>query len=106
MVLVFWVPWCGACKKEAPSLVAAARELQNRAIFYGIVPGTDTLVPERKIRTFIKQQKLTYPTLRDPHLDVTSRLKVKGTPMIIVLNANMEITYAGHHSPPDWSAVL
>lgn len=105
-VLVFWTPWCSNCQKESPALVLAAKTYAGRAQFLGIVSGDDQSIDMAKVKDFISRNGLTYPCLRDRELRVTNRLNVQGTPTIIVVRPNGEITYQGHHPPEAWDEVL
>jgi cytochrome c biogenesis protein CcmG/thiol:disulfide interchange protein DsbE len=62
VVLNFWASWCDPCKDEAPALVKAQRALQKAG---GTIVGVtvDDSTPDS--RTFVKEHKLDFPSLRD-----------------------------------------
>lgn len=106
VVLVFWQSWCAPCKREAPKLVKASHRLKDKALFIGVVSGSDDSIDERKVDRFIQSTGLDYPQVRDRDLRLTRGFEVKGTPTIIVIDPAGRMTYRGHHAPEDWSRVL
>ena len=106
MVLVFWAPWCVSCKRESRTIESAFLEFGDRISFFGIVPGSDELVPAKKVHRFVQQNNVTYPSLRDRELLVTNQFNVKGTPTIIILNKDGAVAYRGHRPPSHWERYL
>jgi len=106
VALVFWQSWCKSCLEEAPGLAAAARELDGRMEFVGVVPGPDASVDETALDAAIARFELPYPQVRDRDLSLTQRFGIEGTPTIVVLGSGGQVVYRGHRAPEDWSALL
>lgn len=104
VVLVFWQSWCASCLREGPGLAQAARVLEGRVLFYGIISGPDEAVDEAAVRAKTAAMHLPYPQIRDRTLALTEACHVTGTPTIVVLGRDRRILYHGHRPPADWTA--
>jgi thiol-disulfide isomerase/thioredoxin len=63
VVVVVWGSWCGPCRGEAPDVVAAAKELGDRAQFVGVnLRDPSTAVSQAYVRKF----DVPYPSLYSP----------------------------------------
>jgi thiol-disulfide isomerase/thioredoxin len=63
IVLNVWGSWCPPCREEAPDLQAAAEQTKGKAQFVGVVvKDTAPAQPE----AFVRQFKITYPSIFDP----------------------------------------
>jgi cytochrome c biogenesis protein CcmG/thiol:disulfide interchange protein DsbE len=63
VVLNFWASWCYPCKDEAPELERAQKRLQESGD--GTVLGVTYRDASQDSQKFIKDYKLTYPSIRD-----------------------------------------
>jgi thiol-disulfide isomerase/thioredoxin len=88
VVAVVWGSWCAPCRAEAPDVVAAARELGNRAQFVGInIRDSST----EQARSFVRTFEVPYPSYFSP--DGEAMLAFAGTltpnsiPSFVVLDA-------------------
>jgi len=63
VILNFWASWCIPCRDEAPLLEATWEEFRPQGL---LVIGVDTQDMEAPARAFLKEFRITYPTLRDP----------------------------------------
>lgn len=63
VVLNVWGSWCNPCRKEAPDLVAAAKELGPSVQFVGLNTRDLDKAPARK---FAQEFGMTYPSIFDP----------------------------------------
>ena len=88
VVAVVWGSWCAPCRAEAPDVVAAAKELGDRAQFVGINirdASTD------QARSFVRTFDVPYPSYFSP--DGQAMLAFSGTltpnsiPSFVVLDA-------------------
>jgi thiol-disulfide isomerase/thioredoxin len=62
VVVVVWAPWCPPCREEAPDVVAAAKELGDRAQFVGInIRNQDPSASQ----AFVRKAGLPYPSFFD-----------------------------------------
>jgi thiol-disulfide isomerase/thioredoxin len=88
VVAVVWGSWCAPCRAEAPDVVAAAREVGDRAQFVGI--NIRDASPEQA-RSFVRTFDVPYPSYYSP--DGEAMLAFSGTltpnsiPSFVVLDA-------------------
>jgi thiol-disulfide isomerase/thioredoxin len=74
VVVVVWGSWCTPCRAEAPDVVAAARQLDDRAQFVGINirdPSTE------QAASFVRRFEVPYPSYYSP--DGRALLAFRGT---------------------------
>ena len=88
VVAVVWGSWCAPCRAEAPDVVAAANELDERAQFVGInIRDSST----EQARSFVRTFDVPYPSYFSP--DGEAMLAFSGTltpnsiPSFVVLDA-------------------
>jgi thiol-disulfide isomerase/thioredoxin len=88
VVAVVWGSWCAPCRAEAPDVVAAARELGDRAQFVGInIRDSST----EQARSFVRTFEVPFPSYFSP--DGEAMLAFAGTltpnsiPSFVVLDA-------------------
>jgi thiol-disulfide isomerase/thioredoxin len=76
VVLNLWGQWCGPCRTEAPEMETVAKQ--------GVqVVGIDVRDPAREVaQDFVRDRKLTYPSIYDP--DGRVLLKLSGYPRNII----------------------
>ncbi|MDF1838235.1 MAG: hypothetical protein P1V35_10225 [Planctomycetota bacterium] len=84
---------------EAPLVQQAYRKFADRLSVAGVVSGPDESVDEYKLGKVITDLGLTYPQVRDRDLGLTHLFRVKGTPDVVLLNANRKVVYRGHSLP-------
>jgi len=88
VVAVVWGSWCAPCRAEAPDVVAAARELGDRAQFVGI---NIRDASADQARSFVRTFDVPYPSYFSP--DGEAMLAFSGTltpnsiPSFVVLDA-------------------
>ncbi len=63
VVLNVWGSWCAPCRKEAPDLVAASKELGPSVQFVGLNTRDLDKAPARR---FVQEFGVTYPSIYDP----------------------------------------
>jgi len=76
VVLNLWGQWCGPCRTEAPEMESLAKQ--------GVqVVGIDVRDPAREVaQDFVRDRKLTFPSIYDP--DGRVLLKLSGYPRNII----------------------
>ncbi len=73
VVINVWGSWCPPCRKEAPDLVAASRQLRSTAQFVGVnIRDSDQAPAQAYVRAF----GVPYPSIYDP--DGTALLPFAG----------------------------
>ncbi|MFN0057881.1 MAG: TlpA family protein disulfide reductase [Planctomycetota bacterium] len=105
VTLVFWQTWCASCLREAPELAEAARTLNGRMPFFGVISGPEGAVDDEKVREVVRKFATPYPQIRDRDLHLTRYCDVRGTPTLLVLGRGRRVLYTGHRPPADWTAL-
>jgi cytochrome c biogenesis protein CcmG, thiol:disulfide interchange protein DsbE len=83
----FWASWCGPCKREAPALATAQRQLAGGARIVGVDWGDNA----RNARAFIRSHGWSYPVVRDASDEVGTRYGIAGLPTTFVLDGRGRI---------------
>lgn len=104
VAFVFFQPWCGSCKAEAPDVVRASRRFADSLQVVGVVSGPEGSVDEESVTSAIIGWGLTYPVVRDRDLALTERFDVKGVPTIVVVGPDGTVTYTANETPAQWRA--
>jgi thiol-disulfide isomerase/thioredoxin len=87
VVVVVWGSWCTPCRAEAPDVIAAAEELDDRAQFVGINirdPSTE------QAASFVRRFEVPYPSYYSPDgralLAFAGTLTPNSIPSFVVLD--------------------
>lgn len=68
VIIDFWDTWCPPCRKALPALEAVSQAYPDDLVVLGVAFGREG---EDKVRSFVKQQKLTFPmVMADPEFQV------------------------------------
>jgi len=84
VVVNFWASWCPPCKQEAPVLEEVARHYRSSGDV--VVVGVDVQDLKEKATGFIRDQGLTYPSLRDGGGGVQQDYEVPALPETFVID--------------------
>lgn len=82
VVLNFWASWCVPCREEAPLLERVHRRLGSR----GTVLGVTYKDYAGDSRRFMRELRLTYPSLRDDKLELAPKYGTNALPETFVLD--------------------
>jgi thiol-disulfide isomerase/thioredoxin len=92
VVLNVWGSWCNPCRKEAPDLVAAAKELGPSVQFVGLNTRDLSKDPARK---FVQEFGVTYPSIFDPSgkllLGFRGQISTSAIPSTLVIDKNGKV---------------
>lgn len=92
VVLNVWGSWCPPCRKEAPDLVAAAKELGASVQFIGL--NTRDLDPAQA-KKFVQEFGVTYPSIYDPNgkalLRFRGQISPKAIPTTLVIDKSGKV---------------
>lgn len=81
VVLVnFWATWCPPCRKEMPDLDAIYRHFRDKGLIILAISDEE----QAKVRSFIDEQKYTYPILLDPQGLIGKQFQIQGIPKSLV----------------------
>jgi thiol-disulfide isomerase/thioredoxin len=86
-----WATWCGPCRFETPELQA----LQNQYAAHGLkVIGVSVDEGETSaVKTFVTEQKITYPIAVDPEGRIANLLQTTVLPTSLLLDRNGKIVW-------------
>jgi cytochrome c biogenesis protein CcmG/thiol:disulfide interchange protein DsbE len=91
VVLNFWASWCIPCREEAPVLERAWKEARRQGVLF---LGLDVRDLRDEARAFLREFRLTYPSVRDGGGDSMRPWGVTGIPETFFLTADRRV--AGH----------
>jgi cytochrome c biogenesis protein CcmG/thiol:disulfide interchange protein DsbE len=88
VVLNFWASWCPPCEQEAPVLERAQQRLASTG---GTVLGVTYKDDAGSSRAFMREHKLSYPSLRDDRLQLAPKYGTTALPETFVLDRHGRI---------------
>lgn len=84
VVINLWASWCSPCRQEAPLLRNGWRRWGKRGVLF---LGLDIQDLRGDARNFLREEGVTYPTIRDPGKDVAHDYGATGIPETYFLTA-------------------
>ena len=72
VVLNVWASWCAPCQSEMPLLQRTHERIAKHG---GIVLGIDTQEPPEKALAFLREKRITFPSLRDRDREYGRRVR-------------------------------
>ncbi|TDO49706.1 thiol-disulfide isomerase/thioredoxin [Kribbella sp. VKM Ac-2571] len=92
VVLNVWGSWCPPCRKEAPELVAASKELGSGVQFIGL--NTRDLDPAQA-KKFVQEFDVPFPSIYDPNgkalLRFRGQISPKAIPTTLVIDKDGKV---------------
>ena len=88
-VINFWATWCYPCQAEAPVLLQAARRLQDRVQFLGVIYQDEV----QSVRRALGPGPAAYPQLIDAGSRMAIDYGVAGVPETFFVSAQGVVTY-------------
>ena len=82
VLLNFWATWCPDCRKEIPTLVAAADTYDGEVVLVGISDES-----RRAVEAFADANGMTYPLLLDKQHVASAAYQIRGLPTSYLIDA-------------------
>ena len=86
--LNFWATWCGPCKMEVKDIDSMYRKLKNKNF---VVMAVDVQEDAKKIRSFMKENNLSFPVYLDKNGRISYQYGVRGIPTTYIIGADWKI---------------
>jgi cytochrome c biogenesis protein CcmG/thiol:disulfide interchange protein DsbE len=90
VVLNIWASWCPPCRTEAPALSATWARYRSRGVHFLGVNHLDT---EPAALEFVREFRVSYPSVFDPKGEVAARYGALGIPSTFVITPEGRIAY-------------
>ena len=84
VVLNFWASWCQPCREEVPLLTRFQTDLGDRGTVLGVTYKDD---PDDS-RSFARELRINYPSLRDSKLELAPEYGTRALPETFVIDAD------------------
>lgn len=85
LLLDFWATWCPPCRRELPHVQKLHEELASQGL---VVLGVNSEKDEAKLKKSLKENKITFPVLRDTERAASEAYKVTAIPRVIIIDRN------------------
>jgi len=95
-LLVFGATWCPACRHEIPILKEYYNDFKDDGLK---VLNIDIQESNKKVKSFVKKNRINYPVVLDSNAEVARLYKVVGIPLNIILDKNGVIRYKENRLP-------
>lgn len=87
VVMNFWASWCVPCRLEMPILDEAAKRHRGEVHFLGV----NALDQPQQAKAFVRDLRLTFPSVVDEDGEVLARYRVVGLPTTVFITRSGRI---------------
>lgn len=87
VLIDFWATWCPPCREELPMIEQLHKEYKDKGLVVLGINDED----KATVSQFVKENKLTFPTLMDEGMNVARAYKVVAIPRVILINKEGKI---------------
>lgn len=84
-LLNFWATWCPPCKQEIPTIQKLHETMKGEKFE---IMAIDLGEPPASVKTFLEQNKITYPVYVDPKNSLAALYASRGIPTTYILDKN------------------
>jgi len=102
IALIFWQPWCSACREESKVAVQAAMKFKDDLVIVGIVAGPESSISDATVKEAQQELEHNYPSVRDGDLAISNGLGVETVPAFRIFSPSGELVYSGEVPPQEW----
>ncbi len=88
VMLDFWATWCGPCRREMPVIQKLSKELKAKGL---LVYGVNNEADHDKVKSFLAENKYTFPTLMDQEGAVSKQYQVNAIPTLLIVGRDGKI---------------
>jgi peroxiredoxin len=100
VLLVFWNTWCPICMKELPEISKLADKFSANELTV-VAVNTGLNDSENKAKAYWKKRGYRFPSVFDHHFDLGDSFKLKGVPMVLLVDATGTVRYKSTLLPDD-----
>lgn len=85
VLLNFWATWCPPCREEIPSIETLAKTMAGKNFeVFAVSVGEEA----KTVKSFVEEQKITYPVYLDPRNLLGRTYAAQGIPTTYLLDKN------------------
>ena len=82
VLIDFWASWCPPCRRELPHIQRIHEELGPKGV---VVLSVNAEEDDAKLKEFLKEQKVTFPVLRDTERKASAAFSVTAIPRVLII---------------------
>ncbi len=89
VLINFWATWCPPCREEMPAMERLWRQQKGQGfVLVAVSVDADT----KKVRPYLDEHKLTFPTALDPRMDLANAYGVRALPSSFIVDRKGDLT--------------